>query len=533
MKSLYTLLALFFGLGLTSAQELIFIEFKDKPNTAQYLSQPLTMLSQDALDRRTKRQVSLDARDVPLHEDYVNQIKTNFTILGHSKWLNGVVVNVNTGSEKDMLMSLSFVKELKSFVRSDVPRTANKPFDKFEENKESLLAMDSDVFIQQLNLQGLHQQGFTGKNVKLAVFDSGFWGVDVMDAFQYIRDHNRIKYTYDFVQQSTDIYSNNTHTHGTSVLSTIAAKTDNYTGSGYDADIYLFRTEYAPTETPFEMVHWVMAAERADSIGVDIINSSLGYYDFDDARYNYIHDDLDGQTSYITQGANIAVEKGIIVINAAGNERNNPWGKIITPADSEGVLSIGGVYANGDYTVFSSYGPTADGRIKPDLMAMGGAVPLYSYYYGEYFTTSNGTSFSSPIMAGAIASLIQDKEDFTIEEIKAILHQSADRYQNPDNDYGYGIPNFALAKDLLDDLKLDENFATKGVEVYPNPVKDVLHLKSASKIVLVEVFDVNGKKLISKKNTSQINLESFVKGGYLVKIKTEKGQIHQQKIIKH
>ena len=519
-----------------SAQELVFVEFKDKENVSQYLNNPLTMLSQAALDRRQKRNVVLDERDVPITQSYIDQVKTNYPILGTSKWLNGVVVNANSTSDLEQLASLGFVKEVRSFVRNPIGGKRSEPIKKFKENPFDVAskAQYSDVFIQQLNLQVLHNLGLTGKNVKLAIFDTGFPYVDQMQAFEYLRSNNRIKYTYDFVDHQTDVYDENLHNHGTMVLSNIAAKTNDYTGTGFDADIYLFRTEDNNEESPIEMVNWVSAAERADSLGVEIINSSLGYTTFDDSRYDYTHEDLDGKTAYITIGADIAAEKGIIVVTSAGNERDDFWGKISPPADGFKVLTIGAVTENGNYTSFSSYGPTADNRIKPDIMAMGQDVPLYytSSWWGESLTYANGTSFSSPITAGAIASLIQDKSDFTIDELIKIMHESANKFQNPDNDYGYGIPNFANANDAFNDLSIDVPFAQKN-QIYPNPTKGEVFIKNNSKIVSIEVYDQSGKLVKKNYDRSSIDLQTLPNGVYLLKIKDSKGKVVTQKLLKN
>lgn len=529
---LYFLLFIAWLCSIANAQELVFIEFKDKPNASSYFANPLLMLSQDALQRRTDRKIEIDLRDVPIHQAYSEQIKSKFEILGYSKWLNGVVVEITAESQREWLQSQEFVQQVQTFVRNPNAQPKSKIASKFYEKEDLNSLLDSDIFIQQLNLQALHEQGFTGKNVKLAVFDSGFWGVDVMDAFQYIRENNRIRYTYDFVQKTQQIYANNTHTHGTMVLSNISAKTASYTGTGYDTDLYLFRTEYAPAETPLEMVYWVMAAERADSLGVAIINSSLGYYDFDDPRYNYTHAELDGNTAYITKGANVAVEKGIIVVNAVGNERANAWGKMNFPADSNGVLAIGAVFDDGFVTGFSSYGPTADNRIKPELMAMGGYVPLYNYYFGDYFTTASGTSFSSPIIAGAIASLIQGKSEFTVDQLKSILFRSADRYTNPDNDYGYGIPDFAKAKQYLDEDLSIQTSNKQTVLLYPNPTKAQLHIKSNAAVEKVEVIDMKGQIIRKFYQNDAVSLQGITQGVYLVKVYFSDGETITQKVLK-
>ena len=535
MRKIFTVgLGLF--CGFLSAQELVFVEFKDKPQATVALNQPLSILTQDALDRRSKRGVNLDERDVPLEATYVQQVKQNFPILGFSKWLNGVVVNANSEQDILSLSQLPFVKKVQTFVQNpDAVRTENKApkFSASTKNQDRTKAQVSDEFIRQLNLQVLHSQGFTGKNVKLAVIDAGFPYVNTMQAFANSRNNNRIKFTYDFVTKSANVYDLNSNDHGTMVLSNIAAKTSEYTGTGYDADLYLFRTEDAPTETPLEMVYWVMAAEKADSLGVDVINSSLGYYEFDDPRYDYSHEDLDGKTTYITRGANIAAEKGMILVISAGNERSTNWGKISAPADAHNILTIGAVNLQGNIAYFSSYGPTADNRIKPDVVALGVSVPVYNYsWWGEEIERNNGTSFSSPITAGAVASLIQKYENFTVAQIIEAVQKAGNRYQNPNNDFGYGIPDFAKAMQYLDENLSTTVYANQNIEIYPNPTKDRLTVKSATSIDRLEILDMNGRVVREYSKKNSISLQSLLKGVYFVKIYFSDGKEVTQKIIK-
>ena len=258
--------------------------------------------------------------------------------------------------------------------------------------------------IEMLKGEVLHQNNFTGEGMQIAILDAGFPNVDNFAAFKHIQDNNQILGGYDFVQRNEDFYTG--YSHGMSVLSTIAGFLENeFVGTAPDAEFYLFITEDYDNETPLEESLWVEAAEKADSLGVDVINTSLGYTTFDNPNYNYTYNDMDGKTTFISRGAEIAFSRGLLLVNAAGNEGDTLWHYISAPADAESVLSIGAVNAVGTIAPFSSYGPTSDGSIKPDVCAQGSEC--IHYKCSGNIATSNGTSFASPILAGVITCLWQ------------------------------------------------------------------------------------------------------------------------------
>ena len=325
----------------------------------------------------------------------------------------------------------------------------------------------SDTQVKQLRVDVLHRNNFTGDGILIAVLDSGFPNVDQMNAFVRLRSNNDLLGGYDFVLRSTDIYRANVNDHGTRVLSDMAGFVDGqFVGTAPDASYILFRTEDAATETPVEESYWVEAAERADSLGVDIINSSLGYSTYDDSRYNYSPAEMDGNTAFISKGANIATEKGILIVNSAGNSGDSNWGIITAPADAN-VFGVGAVDANGNYATFSSRGPSSDGRIKPDGMALGERATVIGP--DDRLVPNNGTSFASPIMAGAIASFWQAFPQKTNLEIMAMVRGSSSHYQNPNSQMGYGIPDFSLPLAVLgiNESELDETLWY----LFPNPSK--------------------------------------------------------------
>ncbi|MDR1877876.1 MAG: S8 family serine peptidase [Flavobacteriaceae bacterium] len=534
MRRLFCVLHLFL-FALSFSQELVLVKFKDKPSASYYFSAPTEMLTQKALDRRIKYNIPLSDTDVPVQADYVTAVKNlNIPVIAVSKWFNGVFAEISD-VQRTELLSLGCVQGIESFVKNLTNFKTTDPEFISSEFKNS--SVYTDTQIEQIGLNHLHDLGYTGENVTIAIIDAGFPGVDTVPAFDYIRTNNQIKGGYNFVKGNNNIYSENNH--GTRVLSTIGGNIPGqYKGTAIDADFYLFITETNDVEIPQEEVWWIAAAERADSLGVDIINTSLGYTMFDDPRYDYSISDLDGKTSFISRGAQMAAEKGIFVVVAAGNEGNKPWHKISVPADAEDVFSIGAVTGSGYSAAFSSYGPSADGRIKPDVSALGqGALTVNEL---GIILSGSGTSFSSPIMAGAIACLVQAYPNVLPSVIRQKIRESASLYANPSNQQGYGIPDF---NSVLGSLSLDETEASSGgLYAYPNPVKDILHIKMFSEragIVEIQFFAYSGQqvysekaKLVSGENHISISIPYPVQiyPQLIMKLKTPEGKSISRKL---
>jgi subtilisin family serine protease len=522
MKKLVFIFILF-AFQFIDAQEHAWVYFTDKPDEVNALANPLTMLSQRALDRRTRQGIALDYKDVPLSNDYYNQIAVQNGILvrAKSKWLNAVHVY---GSETDInaLSSLSFVqniefadKSLNTRLNNNIIQHKNK-FDEFTTYNYG----GSFNQAHQIRVDFLHEQNFTGNTMIIAILDAGFPGVDAFSAFQNIRDNNQILGGYNFVERSPNIYQDNRH--GMSVLSTIAGFVDGeLVGTAPDAQFYLFTTEDNNGETPLEESLWVEAAEKADSLGVDIINTSLGYQDFDESRYDHVYSEMDGQTTFISRGANVAVERGMIVVVAAGNDGNNTYFNIGSPADATNVFTIGAVDEFGDIVGFSSYGPSYDNRIKPDVCAKGGAATIIDAF-GDV-TTGSGTSYASPIMAGAIACFWEAYPNKTNFEIMQLIRESASLYNNPTDQEGYGIPNFENAFQTIASVS---SFSISELNAYPNPAKDFIQIKGIISTDFYEItlFDSLGKILMNKTvhSMDKIDLSNFNDGVYLLNIIDEK-----------
>ncbi|WP_291796755.1 S8 family serine peptidase [Lutibacter sp.] len=525
MKRKLLTFILFFSLVTLFAQnEDAWVYFNDKPSETTFTASPLTMLTQRALDRRIRYSISLDFKDVPVEASYVLQVNNSIgiTIKARSKWLNALHVQ---GTETDInnLLNLSFVSKIEFANKSLNISSKNRIKSKIiHQNKTLDFSTDFNYGnganqIEMLKGEVLHQNNFTGEGMQIAIIDAGFPNVDNFSAFQRIRDNNQILGGYDFVNRNANFYTG--HYHGMAVLSTIGGYLDNqFIGTAPDAKFYLFISEDAVNETPLEESLWVEAAERADSLGVDVINTSLGYTTFDNSNYNYEYADMDGQTTFISRGAEVAFSRGMIVVNSAGNSGNDAWHYVSAPADAPLVLSIGAVNASGTIASFSSFGPTFDDRIKPDVCAQGANV--YIINSSGNVATSNGTSFSSPVLTGVITCLWQAFQDKNNAEIVQLIKESSHLYTNPTNQEGFGIPNFETIYNLFD---IDEEEDIIEFSLFPNPTRDFINFKFPTDISEMEVtvFNILGKKVASNlvnKNTPRTNISSLSKGLYMVQV---------------
>ncbi|MFV8361246.1 S8 family serine peptidase [Flavobacterium sp. LS1P3] len=536
MKKTYIFLFLLIT-SVAFSQQDAWVYFNAKPNSQFYLDTPLEMLSQRALDRRTTQNIALDFKDVPVEESFINQVKlaTGITVMAKSKWMNAVHVR---GSQANInsLALLSFVSKV-DFADKSLNQTSKiakiskiKKVNKIKKTKIEYAYGTSSNQIQMLNGQKLHQQNFTGSGKIIAVLDGGFPGVNTAEPFQRLRANNQILGGYNFVLRNPDFYTG--VSHGTLVLSSMGGyKENSLVGTAPDASYYLFITEDDTSENPVEESLWVEAAERADSLGVDIINTSLGYFDYDNDAYSHTYSEINGTNAFISRGAEIAFSRGMIVVTSAGNSGGTAEPHIATPADAVSVIAVGAVNSSEVLTSFSSVGPSFDGRIKPDVMAQGQAA-IVSDVAGN-IVTANGTSFSSPIMAGMIACLWQAFPQKTNKEIRELVLKSSDKFSNPNNQYGFGIPDFALA--VSNQLNL-ESFSKDDFLLYPNPASDTVSvsLPSTFDMGTVYIYSILGQKVLEQKITPQasiISLKSLHEGVYLYKMESD-GFSKTGKIIK-
>lgn len=453
-KLLWAALCLMSADSMAQTKNIFYIQFTDK-NTEFKATE---MLSEKSIERRTKFSIAYDSTDYPLNKNYVVQVLSDTSLVFRYglKWHNAIIVE-SYNQELASLTKLPFVKKV-AYVGQSLPKT--------ESNEKAfisprLILKDTEIRTADLNPENygvaysqnkqigvtkLHKMGFDGKGVHLAVFDAGFFNIDKIPAFAKAQSNGLLTYGSDVVD--LDVKMNDKDNHGTAVSSCIGAYDVNkYIGSAPQAKLFLFRTENAVSEYPIEELNWCKAAEIADSAGMDMITSSLGYNQYDDETMSYTWDNLDGRTSYVSLAARLAVEKGIFVLNSAGNEGDKKWRKIGTPADVPEVLTVGAADIKNKIGSFSSQGYNAAGQIKPDVCALGVKASVASTY-GSYYQ-GYGTSYATPIAAGGVACLVQAFPNLPPQKIADVIRQTASKSSNPDSLYGFGIARFDLAYEVL------------------------------------------------------------------------------------
>ncbi|GAA5090247.1 S8 family serine peptidase [Chryseobacterium ginsengisoli] len=530
---LFCLLA---GYSVSFAQtSLVFVFFKDKPNKAAFYANPLSELSQKSLNRRTSLGIALNDQDAPIEQSYITNIQSlGFTVTDYSKWLNGIAVNA-TAAQITTLQTQNYVQSVESFAKNSSAGTKLTHQNKWE-NPIDPAGKNLTVFdygsgseqIDQINLRPLHLAGYTGTGVTIAVIDSGFPFVNTGSAYSRLWTNGHIKGGYDFVTKSTDIYNTSLNNHGAAILGAIGGYIqDTFVGSAPDADFYLYRSENAAVEVPEEELYWIEAAEEADRKGVDMITTSLGYATFDDPKYSYTYAQLNGTTSFIARGAEIAVNKGIFTLFAAGNSGAQPWHYILTPGDNAKVFTIGAVDSAGASSNFSSYGPNSAGVIKPDASARGTAAT--SVINNNSTISVSGTSIATPIAAGGVACLIQAFSTMNRDLMRTQLRQTASLYPSHTDQMGYGILNFGSFYNNV--LSTSELVKKNNIAIFPNPVKNILNIASESEVLSLEIYDNLGRLITKVNNQKSIKVEDFAKGVYYLKIQT-KGKIYYEKFIK-
>lgn len=535
---------------LVEAQDRYAVFYKYKPQDGLNLDQPQDFLTDRALLRRAKEGVAVDSTDLPVTQRYVDEVyQLSHYILYQSKWLNASLIVTDMEGAKS-IAELPFVEKVelvgKGYIPNPNARIGRRLFVSATAKvcppggkaERTLAAQElpSDFQNSLLGIDFMHEEGFKGKGIRIGVFDAGFPGTDNASPLSHLLSNNQLVAQKDFVRPwNQNVFTDNQH--GTNVLSLIAAvETESFIAGAPEAEYFLAMTEEVATEYRIEEYNWLRAAEYADSIGVDIINSSLGYYDFDDPEMNYSSGQLDGKTAVITQAANIASSKGILVVNSVGNYGPSEP-SILAPADSPNVLAIGSVNQSLEVSNFSSRGPTGDGRIKPDLAAFGNGVALLRSNGNVGF--ANGTSFSAPQITALAAGLWQAKPEWTRAELIENLLRSASQYENPDNLLGYGIPNFreALYGEIL---SVEENGEIIPWKVFPNPMEgNKLTIYFGSSLSAeFSLIDLNGKTLQNQslsRNTAkdpyELQLEGIRPGMYIVQMQDGK-LIKQQKLIR-
>jgi serine protease AprX len=499
------------------------VYFTDKGYDNPAYSDPLLLLSQRAISRRQKAGITVpDFRDLPVNQNYLDTISARgFTLHCKSHWMNTALFKTVESADTGLLLNLPFVKNVKVVRR---PATKGISVDKLlvESSQNGPPPFDNPVSI--LNGQTLHNAGYNGKGILIAVLDGGFDQADLISSIDHLRARQGIKATYDFVLGNSFVYGY--HNHGTAVLSVLAGLSDGeIEGSAPGADFCLIRTEDTFSEFPVEEDYWAAGAEYADSIGADIISSSLGYFQFDDPTMNYKFSDMNGHTTFVTMAAEAAASKGILVVSSAGNERGTPWQRIIAPTDGDSVLSAGAVDGYDIIASFSSAGPSADGRIKPDNVAQGVSVPVQ--VQETSFTRSNGTSFSCPLLSGICACAMQAVPQALNMDIVKSLHKNGDKAANPDSLYGYGLPDMVKTIESLENMYLTtpQNEAVIG----PNPFTDNLRVvfREPPGSIEMGIYNITGNAIVRRSYPDYISrtldiddLANCGQGLYFIKLKT-------------
>lgn len=483
------------------ATNIYWVQFTDKEGSPYSIDNPEAYLSPRALQRRANLNIAIDEYDLPVNPQYLQAVADcGAEIINPSKWLNGVSVHVTDPSVIEAINALDCVMTVRN-CPNDLKAQEQKERWLANEMKPAASTRSSKGFyggaedqVKQLNVDVLHDMGFDGTGVIIAVLDGGFEGAENTSCFDNMREEGRLLGTRDFVYGSNSVYTQSTH--GTSCLSTMGAyDPNNMVGTAYKASYYLIHTEDGDSENIIEEYNWVSGAEYADSLGVDVCSTSLGYITFDMSQWNHPFEHYDGKTAPMSIGAEIAASRGMICMNAAGNEGDGNC-TLGIPADAEHIVTVGAVNAAGDRASFSSVGPTYDGRIKPDVMAMGEGTYVASGYGSWWpYYNGNGTSFATPVLAGAVACLRQARPYSSVQEICDALRACGNRADNPDSKYGYGIPDFSQALELL---KVEEHSvaANEIINVYPNPSQGEVKvaLKEGAKAD-VTVYDITGRQL--------------------------------------
>ncbi len=527
---LISLLLITVSFSVSAQSYFFYVQLKDKNGSPYSLDKPSDFLSERALLRRAHFNISLDSTDLPVNPYYIKAISSeDIHIHATTKWLNGLTIRLNDSSQIQSIKKLDFV----DFVQfTGITDEINQTPSKRKRTKESNYDYGSAATqINQLNGQFLHQQGYKGENIHIAVIDAGFMNVDSNPVFNPLFSEDRLLSTKDFANPFSNIYREDAH--GAHVLSTMAAEVDgSFVGTAPKASFHLLRTEAAVGEYLYEPDMWISAIEYADSAGVDLATTSLGYTTFDDAGMDYNYSDLDGKTIRASIAANLAYQKGIFLINAAGNDGGNSWRHIGVPADAEGVITVGSVNKDSLYSSFSSIGPSADGRVKPELVAIGQRSAIVNPYGNP--TSGNGTSFAAPILAGASACFLQAAKKLvptlSIKEIQELIFKSAHTYETPTPQLGYGIPNFEKAYSMLLSSSLIKTYHSPSTNkntfkvVVSDTQNDIL-LNLSSEIPMqkreVGIYSTSGQLLLKTKVTNNrviLHNQSLQKGIYILHV---------------
>jgi serine protease AprX len=500
-----------------SAQELRYlIHLRNKNNNGYNLSNPSSFLSEKSIGRRTRQNITIDSTDLPVTNAYIDTLLSvpSLRLINKSKWFNQLLIGISDTTGLQKIRAFSFVLSSEP-VNNNISNRITKKISinhielitgiSTPENRNNITGISSPYnygsSYNQIHIHHgdfLHELGFRGEAMTIAILDDGFNNYLSNPAFETLRNEHRILGTYDFVNSKVSV--NEEDLHGSNCFSIIAANIPNVMiGSAPAANYWLFKTEDDHSETPVEEQNWVAAAEFADSVGVDLITTSLGYGYFDDSAYNLPYTDRNGHTALVSKAANLAVSKGMIVTASMGNSGNDIGEKIFVgcPADGDSVYAVGAVKSNGQIATFSSWGPNGSGQVKPDGVSIGSGTSLVGNDGNLY--SGDGTSYSTPNVAGLIVCLWQAFPEFNSHDILLAVRQSSDQFKNPDERYGYGLPDFEKAYQSLLNKRVGASLQLSTddwIRVSPVPFKSTVHIffqPNSTGTANIQLLDIKGR----------------------------------------
>lgn len=498
------------------------VSFNARPATDYSISRPLEFLSAKALARRDRNGVAVTDADLPVARALLEAVQgAGAEVLFTSRWFNAALI-LATPAQLPAIQSLPFVANVQLAAPGRQLATGRtQARGKEPARVAEAAAISNRMQLQMLGLTTMLDEGYRGNGVAVAVFDSGFEGVSSLAVFQHLFLENRVIDAFNFVTRSTQVYQ--LDDHGTEVLSIMAAvSAGSFMGGAPGAGFYLYLTEDVSSEYRVEEWNWLFAAERADSAGVDVIVASLGYNRFDDASMNYRTSDLNGATALVSRAAAEAAARGMLVVVSAGNEGNNPGWRLVTPpADAPGVLAVGSVNASGTRSAFSSVGPTADGRIKPDVAALGSGTSLVRG--NGAVSTGSGTSYAAPLVASLAAGMMQRFPALSQAALAEAIRGSASQAASPDNLLGFGIPGYETAVDFLHTRNIDD-----PIEIYPNPAGNYVSVRirqGTNEDLTVTLTDVAGRihrqqtvRIQGPYQPVEVDISELAQGLYVFKV---------------
>ena len=514
-----------------------YIQFDHKVGTPYSLSNPSEFLSARAIERRAHRAPVYDSTDLPINPSYLNQIEgLGVHIHCRSKWMNGVTAFITDSSLMSQVRALPFVKFARYTGKASVAMPVSK-IKKSPQQTQTFTYGIADAQLKGVNGKYLHSIGYRGKGIQVAILDAGFTNANTNTAFDSLRSRGGILGAKSMVDPNTNVYA--ADSHGANVLSIMAANVSGqFLGSAPDASYWLIQTEYAPTEYLVETDFWVAGLEFADSVGVDVVNSSLGYSSFDDASLNFTYSNLDGKTCRASRAATLASQKGIMICNSAGNDGAKTWKYISAPADAAGILTVGAVTADSTSSSFSSFGPSSDLRVKPEVCALGTGTAFVNT--SGAVSSGNGTSYSTPVMAGMMACLLQYETEknpnVSVQTIIQNVIKTGHLYSVPTPQKGYGIPNIQLSMSSFASFSEMKELENEMVLVsYLNSEKSIkVELLEHKPIaVAVRLYSMNGCLLMERPLTESVTflqVGHFSSGVYAVCVSGD-GKMVSKKLI--